>query len=749
MMTDRGTHARLRRAALRLALLSCLVSFGLGLTAASFAEAEAGRRGSGLSDFPLPAWAGPNDRAAGVETVVDSPTSPECSSPSNPIVAENCLLGSDDWQVPEPSFSIAGFGLPSSVNAGEAIDFYVSTDAPRFELRIFRSGNYAGKGARLVTTVEAVPGTVQPACHDDPLTGLRSCSNWSPSYRLEIPSEWVSGVYFAVLVRSDDGRRSGIPFIVRDDGRRSEILYQSSLSTYQAYNNFGGKSLYSFNSGACITVTDSPRAAKVSLARPHIVPPMDPTSYFRVEYPMVFWLEGQGYDVSYSTNFDTHRSGTSGQHNALLDHRVFMAVGHDEYWSREMREAMTQARDAGVHLAYFTGNTGYWKIRMEPDPWTSAADLVMVTYKTAEGGPADPSGDPTSVWRDVDGPAQPENELIGIQFIGQNDTVFFPFRVTSELAGDRFFRNTGLENMPPGGFVDIGSRLVGWEWDAETSNGLTPPGIAILGASPAYGEIVTGAGASYIVGRGIANASRYTAPSGAIVFAAGTIQWSWGLAIVEPDARIQQMTYNLLADMGLQPATPSTSLVLDGTSVAEPVAVPADFQSPEATAALVISEVRSIVNDDTVLIEWRTDRPATGETWLVSSAGSSQTRLEAGLPAVYQASVDGLSHQMSFSSLEPTTTYHYVVSGSAKGGVFGLSAIHEFHTPSTSLLQAARRAAERGLKQAVCSVKPAVRPAYSWVRTHMPFSVLTGFATLGAALAYLVWRSRRLAKGRA
>lgn len=415
----------------------------------------------------------------------------DCQTPANPIVEENCRPGDDGWQVPEPSYTIVGYAMPTSATVGEAVDFLVSTSAPDFDIDIYRSGYYAGKGGRLVMSTDSLRGGEQPPCLDDPKIGLRSCANWRTSYTLAVPRDWVSGIYLAVLTRRDDGRESVVPFIVRDDERRADILYQYDLSTYQAYNNYVGKSLYSFNSGHCLTVAEAPRAVKVSLARPHVVPPMDPTSYFRVEYPMVSWLEAQGYDVSYSTSLDTHRSGLRGQANELLEHRVFLAVGHDEYWSTEMRSAMTQARDAGVHLAFFTGNTGYWKIRFEPDPWTGGADLVMVSYKTAESGPEDPSGDPTSLWRDPSGPDRPENELVGIMFNGGNAGVFFPLRVTAELAHDRVFRNTGLDTLPPGTYVDIGRQLVGWEWDAVAENGLTPNGLTVLARTPFYGELAS------------------------------------------------------------------------------------------------------------------------------------------------------------------------------------------------------------------------------------------------------------------
>jgi hypothetical protein len=670
----------------------------------------------------------------------------DCASPRNAIVRENCLPGSDGWQVPEPSYTIAAFPLPSSVQAGEAVNFYVSTNAPGYSIRVYRSGFYGGKGARQMTSVDGLPGQEQPACLDEPTTGLRSCANWAISYTLGIPADWVSGIYFAVLTRSDDGRQSSLTFVVRNDQRPSEVLYQYSLSTYQAYNNYGGKSLYSFNSGVCDTVSGAPRAVKVSLARPHIVPPMDPTSYFRVDYPMVYWLEAQGYDVGYSTSFDTHRSGTVGQHNALLDHRVFLAVGHDEYWSREMRAAMTEARDAGVHLAYFTGNTGYWKIRMEPDPWTGQPDLVMVTYKTAEGGPADPTGEPTSLWRDPTGPNQPENALVGVQFVGDNDGQFFPLRIPSELAKDPVFRNTGLEHMLAGTHADIGEKLVGWEWDGLTENGLTPPGLTLLAASPAYGDIALREIEGYRVGTAVSNASRYIASSGAIVFAAGTIQWSWGLAIVEPDRRVQQLTYNLLSDMGIQPATPSPALALDGAKSSSDSRVPPAVGQRDTATPIAIQEVQFSIERSTVVVQWRTDQPAHGQAWLVTDNGATLTRTQGGGSTLAVDSADGLAHRAVFGSLTPGTVYHVVVAAAGDGNRLAFSDIREFQTPPAQILDRIRQAGRNALQESVCAVKPVARPAYNWLRAHWLASGLAMAAVLAGG-TWLVMRARRRTPG--
>ncbi len=277
-----------------------------------------------------------------------------CDHPANPIVAENCKPGTNGWRITRRLGDIEGFASATSLNPGETIKLYINTTGPEYDLFIYRSGYYSGTGGRLMHEAKGIRGQAQPTCQTIRSTGLVSCSNWSTSYELTIPAEWISGVYLVKLVRSDSGGENFIHFIVREDQRSSDILTQLSVTTYLAYNPYGDKSAYSSLSwDYCPTVADAPRAVKVSFDRPNSWPPVFQNSYFWTDYPLIFWLKSQGYDVTYQTNIDTHRSGKPSEENFLLDHRTFLSSGHDEYWSQEMRDAVTSARDAGVHLGIF------------------------------------------------------------------------------------------------------------------------------------------------------------------------------------------------------------------------------------------------------------------------------------------------------------------------------------------------------------------------------------------------------------
>ena len=210
-------------------------------------------------------------------------------------------------------------------------------------------------------------------------------------------------------------KQSFIVFVVRDDERQAPMVFQSSVTTFAAYNNWGGKSLYAFNSG------DAP-ARKVSFDRPYAANPygvrLDGASDFlrRWEYNAVRFLEREGYDLTYVTDIDTHQRTVAG------GARIFLSVGHDEYWSWEMREHVEGARDRGVHLAFLGGGACFWQIRLEPNA-RGEADRTIVAYKEAAGDldPVAIDGTPqnnrliTGRWRDRP-TSRPEERLIGVMY---------------------------------------------------------------------------------------------------------------------------------------------------------------------------------------------------------------------------------------------------------------------------------------------------------------------------------------------
>ena len=458
---------------------------------------------------------------------------------SNPTRLENQRRGSPDWEITAPADrrEIEGYASATSVDRGEAIELFVSTVDPGYVVDVFRMGWYGGEGARRVAGPIARPGIRQPTPAPEPTTGLVEC-RWREPYRMvtaDADGPWPSGVYLARLTARPSGRQAYVVFVVRDDDRRSALLFQSSVTTFAAYNNWGGRSLYAFNSGGA-------PARKVSFDRPYATSPygvpLDGAGDFlrRWEYNALRWLEREGYDVTYTTDVDTHR-----QADLLLRHRVFLSVGHDEYWSWAMREHVEAARDHGVHLAFLGANACFWQIRFEPDA-AGVPDRTVVAYKDAVASDpvaADPSPArarlATGRWRDPP-TSRPEAALIGVMYLA--DPV--DADVVVHEADHWAFAGTGLR---PG---DRLPGLLGYEVDAVAAG--SPPGLHRLAHSAftrASGEIE------------YADMTIHESPAGALVFATGSMFWNWGLdgynaPRLHPDrvsAAAQRITRNVLARM--------------------------------------------------------------------------------------------------------------------------------------------------------------------------------------------------------
>jgi len=559
-----------------------------------------------------------------------------CDPPvTNPIVCENSKPGNpaSEWDVSgagDPS--IQGFATDISVNKGETVSFKIETDATAYRLDIYRLGYYGGMGARKVATVQpSVPlPQNQPACLSDTATGLIDCGNWAVSASWTVPAAAVSGVYIARAVRTDTGGASHIVFIVRDDSSTSDILFQTSDTTWQAYNSYGGNSLYT---GAPVG-----RAYKVSYNRPFITRsstggPQE-SFLFNAEYPMIRWLEANGYNVSYFTGVDTDRRG-----QLIKNHKIFLSVGHDEYWSAGQRANVEAARDAGVHLAFFSGNEVFWKIRWENSIDGSGTPYrTMVCYKeTLAGAKIDPTPTWTGTWRDprfsppADG-GRPENALTGTLFM-VNGPRSDAIQVSDADGKLRFWRNTSLATLAAGQVATLPSGTLGYEWDEDRDNGFRPTGLFRLSSTTVSlsGQYLLDYGGTYGAGTATHSLTLYRAASGALVFGAGTVQWSWGLDANHdrgpstPDVRMQQATVNLLADMGVQPgslqpglvpATPST----DRTPPTATITVPASGASVQTGVPTTITGTATDTGGVVAGVEISVDG---GTTWHPASGRAS------------------------------------------------------------------------------------------------------------------------------
>ena len=459
---------------------------------------------------------------------------------SSKIAIENQKEGTTNWTLDSGVNTRFIQGYANSVSAipGESVGIYVSSEAPlSYHFDVYRIGWYGGTGGHLYYTSPAITSQAQgywtPAtglicskCKVDPTT-REVDANWDKSADLTIGTNWPSGAYLIKLVGSNHSQ-SYIPLVIRDSLSHSSLLVSLPVNTYAAYNLWGGYSLYGEYQPSGIPLF-SKRASHVSFNRPY-ERSAGASDFLSWDIQNIRFLERSGYDVSYSTNVDM-----DAHPQELLQHRIFVSVGHDEYWTKAMRDGAEAARDKGISLAFFGSNDCYWQARIESDA-TDTPGRVVVSYKVqTKVDPNLPNGpteqlknDPvypahpelvTAQWRD---PVvnRPENALMGLMYRSYFNTIYgyTPDWIVSSGSTDALLINTDLK---PGQHIKGG--FLGYEYDSYDNNGFTPKNLVILAQSPVrlnYGlsQETTNANTSY-----------YYAPSGAMVFDAGSIWWGWGL----------------------------------------------------------------------------------------------------------------------------------------------------------------------------------------------------------------------------
>jgi hypothetical protein len=477
----------------------------------------------------------PNRREA-LAALAGAAALPLVAAPSkSPVGAENAKPGTLDWQLtytrtdPKQKFRcpmIEGYVSRQSVRAGDTLDFFVSTDPPSpFRIELFRLGYYGGKGGRHIASLGPFEGKTQPT----PPVGaerLRECQ-WEACTRLTV-GDWPSGVYVGKLMAANHRYESYVIFVVRDD-RPADFLFQVSDNTWQAYNQWpDGYSLYT---------NDRPdkrplvSGVKVSFDRPYgkyvqiFDNPLSQGSgeFLLWEFPLAYWIEQHGYDVTYCSNVDVATDPKT-----VLRCKGFLSVGHDEYWDRSQYDHLIAAVQAGVNLCFLSGNTCCFVA-----PFSN--NHRVITRAGRYGGIR--KGE--EKWM-ADLPVEAPNEatLIGAQtvtpFNGSGDwTVIKP--------DHWMFAGTGMKkgDSIPG--------LVGWEFHGSPAK---IPGLEVV----AGGKTFTGGDEESHY-----TATIYPGPKGNFVFNASTIFWAQGLSAPPghmppishngrphgPDERVQRITKNV------------------------------------------------------------------------------------------------------------------------------------------------------------------------------------------------------------
>jgi N,N-dimethylformamidase beta subunit-like, C-terminal len=452
------------------------------------------------------------------------------------IQEENARPGTPGWTIPDGDArprGIEGFTDRVSAQVGDAVRLFVRTAAPTFQVVAYRTGFYAGIGARSIWASGTVRAATQPEPIVQPDTLMVDCSHWSSSLAVTIDESWPPGQYVFKLTPAF-GSSSFVPFVVRDDSRHSDVVVIGDVTTIQAYNTWGGHSLYGDEAG-----DPARRSTVVSFDRPYANGWAQVGAILGDTFNLAILVESLGLDVTYTTNVDQH------EHPELVaNHRVIISGAHDEYYSVEMRRGLEAARDHGVNIVFLGANAVYRRIRFEDSPLGD--DRHQINYRSAAADPLtgiDPERVTTS-WRERPA-ARPESTLTGTYYEAGQSGLSAPMVIVD--AGAWMFDGTNATN---------GQRwpaMVREEYDRVTPGAPTPPQIEVLTHSP-------------LVCRGrrsFSDMAYYTARSGAGVLDVGTLLFEPHLGALgrpgdldgdHPDLQIRKLMANVITEFARGPA---------------------------------------------------------------------------------------------------------------------------------------------------------------------------------------------------
>jgi hypothetical protein len=486
-------------------------------TAAAVAVSETGR--SDRTTSP-PATAARGEPTTTTPARVTNTTLPDgVTLPVNQaIVAENAKTGNAWWvTTPQKPGDIEGYADRTSAQAGDTVTLFVSTKAPHFHVEAYRMGHYQGIGGRLVFQSDEVSGARQASPVIVRPTNTVEC-NWSPSLTVEVDQAWPPGAYLLKLV-GPDNEQQFVPLCVRDDTSSAAVVIMSSVTTWQAYNRWGGYSLYYGNADGALSFTHDPaggtfedRARVVTFDRPYDHDwASGAADFVGNELPVIYQAEQLGLDVTYWTDLDFHA-----QPQLLNNHKAMLSLGHDEYWSLPMRNGAMQAVANGVNLAFLGANACYRQIRLQPS--SLGQNRQQVCYKSAAEDPMTGVDDTQVTVNWPESPVlQPESELIGSTY--QDVEADAPMVITEP--GSWLFAGTGFtqgQQLP---------KVVQGEFDRYVPGASSPANLDVVAHS-----IVPNRGNNF------SDVTWYTVPNGGGVFASGNASWVGALTdspLIPPD----------------------------------------------------------------------------------------------------------------------------------------------------------------------------------------------------------------------
>lgn len=445
--------------------------------------------------------------------------------PTWSIAAENQAHGTRGWLITRvgDQQAIEGWADQTSVVVGHTVTLHVSTTAPTYTVHAIRMGWYGGLRGREVWKSGSMPGVRrQPYVIVPPRQTV--VTNWPASLTLSTAG-WPPGSYLLRLDASTGQRY--VPLQLRRPTSQGSLVIVSADTTWQAYNSYGGYSLYGGANGAFAT-----RARAVSFDRPYgLDRGQGQSEYLENEAPLVVLAERLGLDVNYISDVDLDSVP-----QVLRGAKAVIFTGHDEYWSIAMRQALLGFRDAGGNLGFLGANIGFRHIRFEST--LGRADRTEVCYKIPSEDPLYGKDNPdvTGQWRYPPDP-RPESVITGVFY--QSD----PVQADMVVADPSIWMLQGTN-------AAAGTRLTGLvrpEYDRVDLSVPTPRPIEIITHSPLT-----------VNGRGdYSDSAYYTTSSGAGVFSVGTISWInalQGLGGAAAEAFTTKVTANVLSVFATGPA---------------------------------------------------------------------------------------------------------------------------------------------------------------------------------------------------
>ena len=461
------------------------------------------------------------------------------------------------------SLYIEGYAGEISYAPGDELQLHLSSPSPACDLTITR----VGKERTVVFERKKLEGLAE---HPVPVNASSHGCGWPVGFRMPIPADWKSGYYEVALHVSDKGgtytqrnvrsAESTCFFVLRPSspGKDSHILLQLATHTYNAYNNWGGSSLYAYHGRAGL------QGHRVSYQRPPA------SQYGRWELPFVAWAEENGYAIDYATNLDLELRPEIVKAYALV-----LSLGHDEYWSAPMRNTLEGFAAGGGNVAFFSGNTCCWQVRWEPETQSLLSWKQWFNQDELYTSTADTIPTLATLWsHHLVG--RPENAMTGVGFLhggyhkSHGQLMDGSGAFTVHRPEHWLFEGTGLAAGAEFGGKDS---IVGYECDGcelEWHDGLpqpthrdgTPESFTILGTAPAKWA----PGDSWWYEQwpgpdhnGNAVMGLYTTEAGGTVVTVGTTDWAHGLSGKDP--AVMQITRNVLER--LRSLTQGLSLGLD------------------------------------------------------------------------------------------------------------------------------------------------------------------------------------------